>query len=146
GVPGVFGTDLAVSTIKFTTKDFASSLPSAADAARRVARADLDTAEANAKRASAATVAAKKRLEDIAAGVKPKEAELKPLFRDTFAKKDDDLWKVQSGQWAWENGKLVCKAASSFATVAAKKEHPAALMGRIKYKTTGDGVCSVGFS
>jgi hypothetical protein len=146
GVPRLFGTDLQVNAVTFTPKDFASSLPAAADAARRAAKADLDAAEANAKRAGAAVLAARKRLEDIAAGVKPKEPELKPLLRDTFAKKDDSLWKVQSGQWAWENGKLVCKTASTFATVAAKKEHPASLMGRIKYKTTGGGLGSVGFS
>ncbi len=145
GVPGVFGTDLAVSAVTFSPKDFAKSLPSAADAARQAAKKELDAAEGHAKRASTAVVAAKKRLEDIAAGVKPREPDLKPLFRDTFAKKDDP-WKVLSGQWAWENGKLVCKVASTFATVSGPKDHPAALVGRVKYKTTGGGVGSVGFS
>ena len=90
-----------MSAIKFGPKDFAGSLPAAADAARRVARADLTTTETNANRASAAVTAAKKRLEDIAAGVSPKEPELKPFLRDTFAKKVEALWKVQSGEWAW---------------------------------------------
>ena len=146
GVPGVFGTDLVVSAIKFTPKDFAASLPPAAAEARRLAQAELDAAAADAKRATGTMAAAKKRLDDIAAGVKSKEPELKPFLRDTFTKKDDDLWKVASGQWAWESGKLVCKAASPFATVAAKTDHPGALMGRVRYKTTGGGIKSIGFS
>jgi hypothetical protein len=145
-VPGVFGTELAVSAIRFTPKDFAASLPATAEEARRIAKADLDAAEAHARRATLAAAEARQRLADLAAGVKPKDPELKPLFRDTFAKKDDTLWKVASGQWAWENGKLVCKAASTFATVSARTELPANLMGRIRYKTTGGGTKSVGFS
>src|SRR5207244_3362001 len=133
-VPGVFGKDLVVSAIKPTHGELAVMLFFAALEAKGVANTALDTAKINAKSATAAILALKKRLEDLAAGVKPKEAEVKPFLRDTFAKKDDELWKVQSGQWAWEAGKLVCKTASTFATVSAKKESPAALMGRIKYK------------
>jgi hypothetical protein len=145
GVPAVFGKQLAVAAVTFTPKDFAAALPAAVAEARKRAKADLDTAEADAKRAKEAATAARKRLDDLAAGVKPKDAELKPLFRDTFAAKSD-AWTVASGQWAWEGGKLVCKAPSTFATVSAKVEHPAALMGRLKYKTVGGGIGSVGFS
>ncbi|MCE9561446.1 MAG: PSD1 and planctomycete cytochrome C domain-containing protein [Planctomycetes bacterium] len=146
GVPSVFGNDLSVNAITFKPKDFAASLPAAVAEARRLAKVELETSEVVAKRATAAITSAKQRLDEIASGVKPKEPELKPFFRDTFAKKDDELWKVLTGQWVWENGKLVCKTASTFATVSAKKEHPASFMGRIKYKTTGGGIGSVGFS
>ncbi|MFO0825744.1 MAG: PSD1 and planctomycete cytochrome C domain-containing protein [Gemmataceae bacterium] len=146
GVPGVFGGSLPVNAIKFTPKDFAPLLPAAVAEARRLAKADLDAAATNATRATQAVTAAKKRFADIAAGVMPKEPELKPFLRDSFDKKDETNWKVLTGQWAWENGKLVCKAASTFATVSAKKDHPAAFMGRMRYKTTGGGIGSVGFS
>ncbi len=146
GVPEAFGGELAVAALKFTPNDFAASLPGAVAEARRIAKANADAAQAEVKRASDAVAIAKKRRDDLAAGLQPKEAELKPFLRDTFTKKNDDLWKVLSGKWAWENGKLVCKSPSTFATVSAKANHPAALMGRIKYKTTGGGVKSVGFS
>lgn len=145
-VPRVFNTDLAVTPIKFSPKDYADALPAAVAEARRVAMADLDVAETNAKRATAVVVAAKQRLDRIATGAKPSTPELKPVLRDTFARQNDELWKVVSGKWAWENGKLVCKAASTFATISAMQEHPAALMGRIRYVTTGGGIGSVGFS
>ncbi|HUR54008.1 MAG TPA: DUF1553 domain-containing protein, partial [Gemmataceae bacterium] len=146
GAPGLFGTDLSVKAITFTPKDFAGSLPTIVAEARRLAKADLEAAEAAAKTASVALGTAKQRLAAAASGTQPKEPAWSPFLRDTFPKKDDELWKVASGQWAWENGKLVCKTASPFATVTAKKEHPAALMGRIRYKTTGGGIGSVGFS
>jgi len=145
-VPGAFGGELTVSAIKFTAKDFASSFQAAAADARRLAKADLATAEAAVLRANETVIVSKKRLAEITAGIHPKESELRPFLRDTFTKRDDGLWKVQSGLWVWENGKLVCKDASTFATVSAKKDHPAALMGRIKYKTTGGGTKSIGFS
>ena len=145
GVPGVLGNDPTIATVKFTPKDFAAALPVAVEEARRVAKADLDAAEAGLKRATEAVASAKVRLEQIAKGMKPKDLEIAPFLHDTFAKKND-LWKVVSGTWAWENGKLVCKTPSTFATVTAKQNHPAALMGRIRYKTTGGGIGSVGFS
>src|SRR5262249_9716237 len=82
----------------------------------------------------------------VASGALPKGPDIKPFLHDTFAKKDDDRWKVVSGAWAWENSRLICKTPSTFATVSAKQNHPAALMGRIRYKTIGGGVGSVGFS
>ncbi len=146
GTPGAFGGEFAVQKIAFSPKDYAAALPSAVAEARREAKANLDTAESAAKRATESVAVAQKRLADIAAGITPKDVPIKPFLTDTFAKRNDDLWKVQSGQWAWEKGKLVCKASSSFATVSAKQHHPAALMGRIRYKTTGGGTKSIGFS
>ena len=146
GVPGVLGSDPAVTAIAFGPKDFAALLSEAAAAARKVARADRDAAEAGAKRAAEAVAAAKRKLKQVVAGMPPKEAEVKPFLHDTFAKQNDDVWKVVSGKWAWENGRLVCNAPSTFATVTAEHNHPAAMMGRIRFKPTGGGIGSVGFS
>ena len=146
GIPGVLGVDPAVLAIKFTSKDFAASLPTASAEARKLAQAELTLSETATLRATEAEAQARQRLQQIAAGMIPKEPAFKPFLEDNFAKKADDLWKIVSGQWAWENGKLLCKTASSFATISAQKEHPAALMGRIRYRTTGGGVGSIGFS
>ncbi len=146
GTPGVLGSDPAVVALKFTSKDFVASLPAAAAEARKLAQVEVIQAEAATQRAAEAESQARRRLQDIAAGVKPKEVALKPFLEDAFARKIDDRWKIASGEWAWEGGKLICKTASNFATVTALQKHPAALMGRIRYKTTGGGVGSVGFS
>jgi hypothetical protein len=145
-VPGVLGPGPAVTAITFRPRDFAALMPEAAAAARRLAKGDVEAAEAAARRAEDAVGNAKGKLDAVVRGDIPKESEVKPFLHDTFAKKNDDLWKVVSGTWAWENGKLVCKTPSTFATVTARQNHPAALMGRIRYKTTGGGVGSVGFS
>ncbi len=146
GVPGVLGNDPAIQAVKFTLKDFAAALPGAVEEARKLAKNDLDSAEGTLKRTGEDLAAAKRQLEQIARGIKPKDVEATPFLHDTFAKKNEAIWKVVSGNWVWENGKLLCKTPSTFATVSAKQNHPASLMGRIRYKTTGGGIGSVGFS
>lgn len=146
GIPKVLGTDPAVLAIKFTSKDFAASIPAAAVEARKLAQAEMTQAEAAMRRAIEAEAQARLRLKEIVDGVKPKEIAFKPFLEDAFAKKADDRWKVLAGAWAWENGKLICKTPSTFATVTALQEHPASLMGRVRYRTTGGGIGSVGFS
>jgi hypothetical protein len=145
-VPSFFGVDLAVKPVAFTPTDYARMLPTAIEAARRPVRAELAAAEADVKRASDAVTVAKRRLEVIAAGGKPDDQGPEPFLYDTFAERNADVWKVVSGKWAWENGKLVCQAPGTFSTVTTKANHPATLMGRIKYRTTGGGIGSVGFS
>lgn len=145
GVPGVLGADPPVTAIAFRPQDFAAALPTAAAAARRIARTELDKAEGTVRQTEPAVAAAKRQLEAVVQGKTPKVPENKAFLHDTFAKKDGP-WKVLSGTWAWENGRLVCKAPSTFATVTATRHHPAALLGRIRYTTTGGGVGSVGFS
>ncbi|MCE9531366.1 MAG: DUF1549 and DUF1553 domain-containing protein, partial [Planctomycetes bacterium] len=146
GVPNVLGSDPSVVAVKFSPGDFASGLANAAGIARGTANAELTTAQAETKRAADAVAAAKDRVQKVVAGIKSKDVELVPILSDTFGTKNDDLWKVVSGQWTWENGKLVCKTPSAFATVSAKKTHPMSLIGRIRYKTTGGKIGSVGFS
>jgi hypothetical protein len=146
GVPGAFGGQFAVSPITFTPKDFAARLPEEAANATRLADARLAAATEKHTLAIRHLDDSIKQLRDVQAGVKPREPKRTMVLQDSFAAKDEKLWTVASGAWAWEKGKLVCKTASAFATVAANIEHPAALMGRIKYKTTGGSIGSVGFS
>src|SRR5262245_4784160 len=145
-VPAVFGSELAIHPVEFSPADLARALPAAIESARKPVRAELAAAEAAVQQAKAGLAAAKRRLEAIAAGKQPKEDALAPFLHDTFAKQNADVWNVVSGAWAWENGKLVCKTPGSFSTVTTKANHPAALMGRIRYKTTGGGIGSVGLS
>ena len=59
GVPGVLGGELAVRAVKFSTKDFAATLPSVAAELRRLAKVELDAAPSEMRRATVrATLAA----------------------------------------------------------------------------------------
>jgi hypothetical protein len=74
GVPGVFGNDLTVTAIKFTSRDFAALLPGAVADARRLAKAELDAAEAAAKSATAAVAEARQRVDALRLADKPRVA------------------------------------------------------------------------
>jgi Protein of unknown function (DUF1553)/Protein of unknown function (DUF1549)/Planctomycete cytochrome C len=144
-VPGVLGGDMVVKAVQFAGPDLLRALGPAADQARRLARADLQSADAAVKHSTEAIAAARQHLDQITRGVAPVEQAPPPLLHDTFAKSRPDVWQVVRGKWAWEKG-LVCQAASAFATVTTKTNHPANLMGRVRYRTTGGGIRSVGFS
>ena len=133
---------------KFTTKDFAETLPAASPRRERVALSELQCARGGTRSGelrpwrSRCGKPRKLPLGNAAEGARNS----KPFLHDMFAKKDDERWKVVSGNGHGMSGKLICKTASTFATVSAKKDHPQSLMGRIRYKTTGGGIGSVGFS
>jgi Protein of unknown function (DUF1553)/Protein of unknown function (DUF1549)/Planctomycete cytochrome C len=153
GVPAVLGGELAVKPVRFTPRDFVEALEPAAREALRLARADLAAAEKSVKQTADTVVAARRRLElltahGVAHAEDKKPAEVKPVafLHDNFASARPDVWKVIRGKWAWEKGRLVCKAPSTFATVSTSKVHPAALMGRVRYRTTGGSIGSVGLS
>ena len=76
----------------------------------------------------------------------PAEAVPAVYLHDTFAKPRPDTWQAVSGQWVWEQGKLVQKSTAPFVTLATLTRHPSDLLGRVRYRTTGGGVTSVGFS
>jgi hypothetical protein len=145
-VPAVLGgAELVLRPVQFSPHDFAAALEPAIAAATRQAQANLNAAEAAMKQSAETVAAARRRLEQVATGDKPKDEGPEPWLHDTFAVRSDS-WQVIRGDWVWDKGWLVCKTTSSFATVTTKTNHPAALMGRIRYRTTGGGIGSVGFS
>jgi hypothetical protein len=147
GVPAVLGGELAVRPVTFTPRDFALALGPLAGEARKQAQADLAAADAGAATVSEALAAARRRLEQIAAGGPlPKPIEPAVFLQDTFAAPRPDTWKALSGQWAWEKGRLLQKQPAPFATLVTLNNHPQDFMGRVRYRTTGGGTTSVGFS
>lgn len=145
-VPALLGGELAIQPVVFTDGDYARALAPAVEEARQFARSELTAAEIGAKQAADAVATARTRLAQIAAGMKPVEAAPPAFLHDTFAAARNDVWKTVSGQWGWENGRLVCKMPSSFATLTTKTNHPANFMGRVRYRTTGGRIGSVGLS
>ena len=145
-VPAFLGGELAVKPVRFAGPDLLRTLAPAAEEARRLARADLQAADAAVKQAAIAVAAARQRLDAIGKGKQPVEQPPPPFLHDTFARARPEVWQVVRGQWAWDKGKLVCRAPSAFATVTTKSSLPANLMGRVRFRTTGGGVRSVGLS
>jgi hypothetical protein len=135
-----------VRPVRPTGSDLLRALGPAADEARRLALAELQAAEAAVKQSAEAVAAACRRLDEVAAGGQPADASPPPVLHDTFAKPRPEVWTVVRGKWAWEKGRLVCQAPSEFATVTTKANHPAGLAGRVRYRTTGGGIGSVGLS
>jgi hypothetical protein len=146
GVPAVLGGELTVTRVEFGARELARALEPAAAEALSQARADLAAAEAGAAAAARLVTAARERLARVAAGALPAEPMPPAFLHDTFAGPRPDVWTVVRGDWAWERGRLVCRKPSAFATVTTKANHPPALMGRLRYRTTGGGIGSVGLS
>lgn len=68
------------------------------------------------------------------------------IFSDDFSQQSD-RWKVVSGKWAWEDGKLIERSVGNFATIVGSIELPQDFKATVKYRTLQTGSYrSVGFS
>ena len=68
-------------------------------------------------------------------------------FRDDFSRPRPDDWQIVSGDWVYENGRLVEKAVTSFATIVSKRTHPRDFTARLRYRPlSAAGLRSIGFS
>jgi hypothetical protein len=147
GVPAVLGANPDVRAIVFSGPALLPALGPAVEAARGKARAGLQAAESAAKAANKELADSMRLLEELRAGGPPPKPRAAPAFlSDTFAAARPDVWKVVSGNWAWEKGRLAQQVASPFATLVTLKKHPQDLMGRVRFKTTGGNTTSVGFA
>jgi hypothetical protein len=145
GVPAVLGGDVVVKEVHFTTRDLAEALTPAIAEARRLATAEVEAASLAARQARDQVAEAQKVQADLAAGKPTKPTALPVFFKDHFSSKSD-LWKPLSGQWLWQGGKLLQKENGHFATLVLQKNHPRDFMGRVRYRTTGGSITSVGFA
>lgn len=68
------------------------------------------------------------------------------IFSDDFSQ-PSDRWKVVSGDWAWDDGKLIERSVGNFATIVGSIELPQDFKATVKYRTLQPGSYrSVGFS
>lgn len=68
------------------------------------------------------------------------------IFSDDFAQQSD-RWKVVSGNWTWDDGKLIERSVGNFATIVGSIELPQDFKATVKYRTLQPGSYrSVGFS
>lgn len=69
-----------------------------------------------------------------------------PVLHDDFQSRSD-VWNVVSGNWSWQDGRLIESSVGSFATVVANTIHPRNFQARVRYRTLQPGAYrSVGFS
>ena len=72
---------------------------------------------------------------------------VKPFLTDEFEKLDSDKWRVASGTWNVDGGKLIESQVTTFATLVSKQDHPRNFVARAKYRKLKPGSYrSVGFS
>jgi mono/diheme cytochrome c family protein len=149
GTPAALGGRLAVAPVGFSARDYAQALGPAAAAARAQAVAAADAVERERDAARTAAAAARRlrdRFSDDPNAPPPPEAVPALYLRDTFETARPHTWKALGGQWVWEKGKLVQKSTAPFVTLTSVSPHPTDLLGRLRYRTTGGGVTSVGFA
>jgi hypothetical protein len=70
-----------------------------------------------------------------------------PFLIEDFAKPNPDAWSTLNGEWVYENGKLIEKQDTSFATIVTKQNHPRNFRARMTYRPLQPGSYrSIGFS
>lgn len=143
-VPEIIGQDVAIRPTRVAPADYRQALGPAAEQARGVAREAHDRLVQRAEGHRKAIAEWQDRQARLERGETLPPEPQTPWLADLFEAKRTDQWEVRSGAWVWEQGKLICKAPSSFATVRSIREHPKDLMGRVRFRTTGGKLGSVG--
>ena len=105
------------------------------------------------KKASDELAVAEQKLKDVQAHEKTKaqtgrdSKQQTKFLHDDFSKEDAATWKVVSGNWKYEDGHLIEKHVTSFATMVTTKDHPWDMYVRFKYRPLKPGTLrSIGFS
>ena len=81
-------------------------------------------------------------------GTKPENSSTTAFhFHDDFSQPRPDDWQPLGGEWVYENGRLVEKAVTGFATTVLKQTLPQDVRIRVKYRPLAPGQYrSIGFS
>ena len=71
---------------------------------------------------------------------KDSDSEKESVFvHDDFSKPNEDVWKILSGNWVYEDDKLIEKDVVSFATIATKLDHPRDFIVNLRYRALQPG-------
>ena len=108
--------------------------------ATQQAQAGFDAAQSGLIAARAKLVTAKQALDDFIAK-RPADSEKKPpqlVLIDDFSMPRPEIWKPASGEWVWENGRLIQKTVrNAWTGLIATTPHPADVLINLKLKSTG---------
>ncbi|MCH2126460.1 MAG: DUF1553 domain-containing protein [Pirellulaceae bacterium] len=84
---------------------------------------------------------------DFERAPKPTDPAESVFLHDNFSKPRPEVWETLHGNWTYEDGALVLKEATSFATIATKENHPRDFTVHLTYKALKAGSYrSIGFS
>lgn len=153
GVPAALGNNsLTIQPVSLPSDAFYPALrPAISDGLVAQAQAAVQAVDAELAKAKVAAVASQQKLDEFAKRTETdpaKSSDSEPvIFQDDFSKPRPDVWKTLSGQWDYENGHVIEKSVTSFATMASTVKLPQDVKVRWKYKTLEPaGLRSIGFS
>lgn len=151
GVPSALGGNVKIAPIDLPPGGFYPAMrPEFIESLIAAAKTKIDTAtdkqrEAEQKVAESRLAVTKR---EAAGETKESDPSVADVFlQDDFSKAAPDIWQLQGGDWVYENGHLVEKAVTSFATMVTKQDHPSDFRVRVKYRPLQPGgYRSIGFS
>jgi len=150
GVPAALGGTVNVTPVDLPTETWFPMLrPEVRETVLAKAKADVaDATEKVAKAQKTAAEAAQKLAAASHASESPASAsDPTVVLHDDFSAARPDVWETVNGTWQYENGKLVQRAVTSFATMATTTKLPADVHIHLRYRTLTPGTYrSVGFS
>ncbi len=126
--------------------------PAVAEGLIAAAESKAVLAEHQIAKARETAALAEKTIEELQARLVQQQAQgaeaanVVPVLHDDFQLRSD-VWNVVSGDWSWQDGRLLESSVGSFATVVANTVHPRNFQARVRYRTLQPGTYrSVGFS
>ncbi|HEX7376166.1 MAG TPA: DUF1553 domain-containing protein, partial [Pirellulales bacterium] len=122
--------------------------PAALEGLLAQASGAVEKVRANRDKARLEAATAERNVADATSGGNAESSPDKPpAFFDNFSRPRPDDWQIVSGEWLYEEGRLVQKAVGNFATIVSKKTHPTDFKARWKYRPLQPGTLrSIGFS
>lgn len=128
--------------------DYANSLIEVAEANVAVAKTEIQKLRSDAKdSAENLNKAVAESISTKSVDSETEDSDGKPFLHDDFASPRTETWKILNGDWRYENGHLVQKSVTSFATIVTTENHPRDFKAMVRFRTLSPGSYrSVGFS
>src|SRR4029453_12808645 len=109
------------------------------------ARAEVEKSQAALKEAGVKLASAKQKLADFTAGKTADPAAKTPpatvFLSDNFAQAQPELWTMGERKWEYKDGRLIqSDPRDAITQLLSVKSHPADIVARFKFKTTGGDV------
>jgi mono/diheme cytochrome c family protein len=143
GVPAALGNaDVKIETVTLPPAAFYPALrPELVEAQLAQSSIKVEDADKAVAAAKQKVQAAQAKLAEVkrtrAAGKATAEPDV--FLADDFAKARPNVWKPVSGQWVYENGHLIEKQVTSFATMVTLANHPRDFRASVRYRALKPG-------
>jgi mono/diheme cytochrome c family protein len=147
GVPAVFGIDNPVVTAVDLPQNawFPSLHPAVIAGLEQSAQVAVERARDDLSQKRQVVVTQQQKLDQLAAGEVTSSRKAGTVFTELFEVWRPEIWKIVSGQWEYQIGKLVQAVPGSFTTITADVIPPQDFSARVRYRTLEAGsIHSVG--